>query len=119
MRLVLRAPAYFSLLAVLAACSAASPDSTSASSAGLGTDAESADVSPLTFREIEPILARTCGTCHDDQFAKLADVKKDREIMIRKIENREMPADDEDERWLDSPDGHAVLNYLKTSPELR
>jgi hypothetical protein len=108
-----------SLLTLVAACSAAPHEGASADSAALSADAGSGDVSPLTFREIKPILARTCGSCHDDEFSALADVKKDREIMIRKIENHEMPADDEDEQWLGSADGQAVLKYLKTSPELR
>jgi hypothetical protein len=106
-----------SLLGVLAACSVAPDESASADSASLSTDAGSGDVSPLTFSKVGPILARTCGSCHDDEFARLADVKKDREIMIRKIEDREMPADDD--QWLDTANGRAVLEYLKTSPELR
>jgi hypothetical protein len=119
MRPFLPASAPVFLLATLSACSGAGVDNATASSAALSTDAGSADVSLLTFREIGPILARTCGTCHDDEFAKLADVKKDRELMIRKIEDREMPADDQDDLWLDSAEGQAVLKYLKTSPELR
>jgi hypothetical protein len=117
MRPLLRVTTSFALLAVLAACSAAQPDGAAAESAALSTDAGSVDVSPLTFREIGPILAHTCGSCHDDAFAQLADIKKDREDMIDAIEGRRMPADDD--RWLDTANGLAVLKYLKTSPELR
>jgi hypothetical protein len=117
MRPLLLAPTTLSLLTVLAACSAAPNEEAAADGAALSANA--GDVSPLTFREIGPILARRCGSCHDDEFATLAEVKKEREIMIRKIEDHEMPADDEDEQWLGSADGQAVLKYLKTSPELR
>jgi hypothetical protein len=107
----------FALLGVLEACSAAQPDGASVESAALHGDAGSGAVSTLTFREIRPILAHTCGSCHDDGFAQLADVKAGRDDMIDAIEDRRMPADDD--HWLDTANGKAVLQYLKTSPELR
>jgi hypothetical protein len=107
------------ILATLAACSAANSDGGATLSAALTTDggSDAAAVSALTFREIGPILAETCGGCHNSDFNELADVKADRKLMISVIEGREMPADDD--RWLDTPNGQAVVAYLKTSPELR
>jgi hypothetical protein len=114
MRLFVFASTIFALVAALTGCSARPQEPATSDNAALSADA---GVRPFTFREIEKILARTCGSCHEDEFTRLADVKKDREIMIRKIEGGEMPADQDD--WLDTANGKAVLEYLKTSPELR
>lgn len=70
-----------------------------------------------TYAEVAPLIAAHCGTCHHSALATLAKVNAHKDDMIQVLEQHVMPRNDP--FWSDTPDGQALLTFLRESPELK
>jgi hypothetical protein len=71
---------------------------------------------PSAYDGVAPLIEAACSDCHGASFGTLDAVRTRRSAMISAISSGRMPKNNPG--WKDTPAGKAVLDFLRTSPEL-